>query len=79
MKNFTILQDTETFHYALTQIEISYFLQTHTAVQHNQMMSDRNPTMSKFINSIKRKLPDKIDIFNKKNESEFVALMEGDF
>jgi hypothetical protein len=43
------------------------------------MMSDRNPTMSKFINSIKRKLPDKIDIFNKKNESEFVALMEGDF
>jgi hypothetical protein len=35
--------------------------------------------MSQFINSIKLKLPDRIDIFNKKNETEFVKLMQGDF
>ena len=35
--------------------------------------------MSKFINSIKLKLPDRIDIFNKKNESEFVQNMKMDF
>ena len=35
--------------------------------------------MSKFISSIKRKLPDRIDIFNKKNETEFVDSMKLDF
>ena len=35
--------------------------------------------MSKFITSIKRKLPDRIDIFNKKNETEFVDSMKLDF
>ena len=35
--------------------------------------------MSQFINSIKRKLPDRIDIFNKKNETEFVAQLKSDF
>ena len=35
--------------------------------------------MSQFINSIKRKLPDRIDIFNKKNETEFVEHMKADF
>lgn len=39
------------------------------------MMADRNANMSHFINSIKRKLPDRIDIFNKKNETAFVVLM----
>ena len=32
--------------------------------------------MSTFINSIKRKLPDRIDIFNKKNETDFVNMMK---
>ena len=35
--------------------------------------------MSNFIGSIKRKLPDMIDIFNKKHEAEFVQSMETDF
>lgn len=35
-------------------------------------MQSKNTTMSQFINSIKRKLPDRIDIFNKANETEFV-------
>ncbi len=35
--------------------------------------------MSHFIASIKRKLPDRIDIFNKKNESDFVTALKGDF
>ena len=42
-------------------------------------MNKKNATMSKFVNSIKRKLPDRIDIFNKKNETDFVELMKGDF
>ena len=42
-------------------------------------MSKRNASMSNFINSIKRKLPDRIDIFNKKNETEFVEHMKRDF
>lgn len=42
-------------------------------------MQKRNEAMSQFIASIKRKLPDRVDIFNKKNETEFVALMKGDF
>ena len=35
--------------------------------------------MSKFISSIRRKLPDRIDIFNKKNETDFVESMKLDF
>jgi hypothetical protein len=38
-------------------------------------MRRRNTSMSQFINSIKRKLPDRIDIFNKNSETEFVALL----
>lgn len=32
-----------------------------------------------FISSIRRKLPDRIDIFNKKNETAFVEAMKVDF
>ena len=35
--------------------------------------------MSKFISSIRLKLPDRIDIFNKKNETDFVESMKLDF
>ena len=42
-------------------------------------MRGKDVGMSQFIQSIKRKLPDRIDIFNKKNENEFVDLMRGDF
>jgi hypothetical protein len=58
---------------------ISFFLQSHTEHQLNEVMMKRNTAMSNFINSIKRKLPDRIDIFNKKNENEFVKIMQGDF
>ena len=43
------------------------------------MMQGRDVKMSNFVNSIKRKLPDRIDVFNKKNEFEFIKLMTGDF
>lgn len=36
------------------------------------MVQKRNTELSQFIKSIKRKLPDRIDIFNKKNETDFV-------
>jgi hypothetical protein len=57
----------------------SLFLQTHTLRQHQALQNKKNTAMSKFISSIKRKLPDRIDIFNKKNETEFVDSMKLDF
>jgi hypothetical protein len=35
--------------------------------------------LSHFIESIRRKLPDRIDIFNKQSETDFVAHMQSDF
>lgn len=73
-------QDSEnTFRFPFPQIEISFYLQTHTENEHKEMMQGRDVKMSNFVNSIKRKLPDRIDVFNKKNEFEFIKLMTGDF
>jgi len=79
MRNENMVDNVESYRFPFTTIEISFFLQSHTEVQHNQMMALRNTQMSSFISSIKRKLPDRIDIFNKKNENEFVSLMKNDF
>lgn len=57
----------------------SFFLQSHTRAQMAAEMRRKDTAMSHFVNSIKRKLPDRIDIFNKQNETEFVTLLQGDF
>lgn len=69
----------ESFRHPFTVFVVSFFLQTHTSLQHEIHMQKRNSSMSHFINSIKRKLPDRIDIFNKKSETEFVEIMKLDF
>ena len=79
MRNETIVENTDAYRQPFTVLMVSLFLLSHTAQQHKELMQARNTTMSQFITSIKRKLPDRIDIFNKKNETEFVQLMQGDF
>ncbi len=75
MKNEYMVENLDSYRYPFTVFIVSFFLQTHTSEQHLELMQSRNTTMSQFINSIKRKLPDRIDIFNKANETEFVQLM----
>ncbi len=79
MRNETLIENPDSWRYPFTVFMISFFLQSHTEHQLNEVMMKRNTAMSNFINSIKRKLPDRIDIFNKKNENEFVKIMQGDF
>jgi hypothetical protein len=79
MRNELLIESPDSYRLPFTVFVVSLFLQTHTTEQLAVFMQRRNQAMSHFINSIKRKLPDRIDIFNKKNETEFVALMKGDF
>lgn len=73
------VENLELLRHPFTVLVVSLFLQTHTSLQHEIHMQKRNISMSNFINSIKRKLPDRIDIFNKKSETEFVEIMKLDF
>lgn len=79
MKNESLLDNVDSFRHPFPLCLISFFLQTHTTQQHQEFMKKRDVAISNFINSIKRKLPDRIDIFNKKNEAQFVTMMKGDF
>lgn len=79
MRNEYLVENLDSYRSPFTVFMISFFLQTHTTQQHDELMKSRNTSMSQFINSIKSKLPDRIDIFNKKNETEFVQSMKGDF
>ncbi len=65
MKNEFLIENLNSFNQPFTVFTISFFLQTHTVEQHDMLMEKRNSEISQFINSIKRKLPDRIDIFNK--------------
>ena len=81
LRNEQIIDSVDSYRSSFSVCVASLFLQTHTLKQHQEhlLQAKKNTAMSKFITSIKRKLPDRIDIFNKKNETEFVDSMKLDF
>lgn len=79
MRNEAMIDSVDSYRTSFSVCVASLFLQTHTVKQHEDLQAKKNTTMSKFISSIKRKLPDRIDIFNKKNETEFIEAMKVDF
>lgn len=78
LRNESMIDSLESYRTPYSVCVASLFLQTHTLRQH-EVLFKNNTKMSKFISSIRRKLPDRIDIFNKKNETDFVESMKLDF
>jgi hypothetical protein len=79
LRNDSMTKDIDSYKSPFPLAMLSFFLQSHNVNQMQAQMASRNQAMSQFINSIKRKLPDRIDIFNKKSETDFVAMMGSDF
>jgi len=65
MKSDYLSDAPDSFKQPLVKAIATFYLQTHTTRQHDKMMERKDVKITRFINSIKLKVPDQIDIFNK--------------